>query len=65
MVRATGLDTEFSFGVRDGEEFLVPANAVMYNHWLGTIPGVWILAGLTGLALFAAARKGGAPPTPR
>ena len=37
------------------------ANAAMYNHWIGTIPWVWVLAGLAGLALFSAFRQGVVP----
>ena len=33
----------------------------MFNHWIGTIPWLWTLAGLAGLALFAAYRRGGVP----
>ena len=33
----------------------------MYNHWIGTIPWLWTLAGLAGVALFAAFRRGGVP----
>jgi hypothetical protein len=33
----------------------------MYNHWIGTIPWLWVLAGLSGLALHVAGRRGVAP----
>jgi hypothetical protein len=58
-VLATGLDTEFMLGIPDGQ--VDPVNAVMYNHWIGTIPWCWVLAGLAGLALFTAARAGAVP----
>ncbi len=58
-VLATGLDTEFMMGIPDGE--VDPVNAVLYNHWIGTIPWCWVLAGLAGLALFNAGRAGAAP----
>ena len=58
-VLATGLDTEFMMGIPDGE--VDPVNAVLYNHWIGTIPWCWVLAGLAGLALFTAGRAGAAP----
>jgi hypothetical protein len=58
-VLATGLDTEFMLGIPDGE--VDPVNAVMYNHWIGTIPWCWVLAGLAGLALFTASRAGAVP----
>ena len=35
--------------------------AAMYNHWIGTIPWLWTLAGLAGLALFVGLRRGGVP----
>lgn len=60
LVLATGLDTEFVFATLD-TDLVVPEALVFYNHWVGTIPGCWILVGLTGIALFAAARQGGVP----
>lgn len=60
LVMGTALDTEFVFGVAE-EGLLVPEAAVVYNHWIGTVPGCWMLAGFAGLALFAAARRGGVP----
>jgi len=59
-VLGSGLDTEFMLGIPEGDG-IEPVNAVMYNHWLGTIPWCWVLAGLAGLALFTAARAGAAP----
>lgn len=60
LVLGTALDTEFIFAF--GEPGLVdPANAAMFNHWIGTVPWCWVLLGLTGLALFAASRNGGVP----
>lgn len=60
-VMGSGLDTEFMLGLSDTDPLIDPSNAVLYNHWIGTIPWVWMLAGLTGLALYAAARVGAAP----
>lgn len=60
LVLATGLDTEFAFASMDTDT-VVPEALVFYNHWVATIPGCWILVGMTGLALFAAARQGGLP----
>lgn len=60
LVLGTALDTEFIFAF--GEPGLVdPANAAMFNHWIGTVPWCWVLLGMTGLALFAASRSGGVP----
>ena len=59
-VLGSGLDTEFMLAV--GEKDMVdPANAALYNHWIGTIPWCWVLAGLAGIAVFVAARAGAAP----
>ena len=60
-ILGSGLDTEFMFA--GGEESVVvdDASAAMYNHWIGTIPWLWTLVGLAGLALFAAARAGVVP----
>lgn len=60
-VLGAGLDTEFmmSFAADDG--VVDPTNAAMYNHWIGTIPWVWVLAGLSAVTVFAAARAKAAP----
>jgi hypothetical protein len=60
-VLGAGLDTEFmmSFAAKDGT--VDPVNAAMYNHWIGTIPWVWVLAGLSAVTVFAAARAQAAP----
>lgn len=60
-VMGSGLNTEFMLGLRDTDPLIDPANAVLYNHWIGTIPWVWMLAGLTGLALYAASRAAAVP----
>lgn len=59
-VIGSGLDTEFIMGFL-GDQEVDPSVAVMYNHWIGTMPWVWVLAGLTGLALFSAGRTQAAP----
>jgi hypothetical protein len=53
-----GLNTEFISGVHDKA---LPASSAMYNHWIGTIPWCWLLAGLSALAVFSAARRGAVP----
>ncbi len=63
-VIGSGLDTEFMMGLGQevgGHDVLDPSTAAMYNHWIGTIPWCWVLAGLAGLALFSVSRAGGVP----
>ena len=57
-VLGTGLDTEFAVGI---EDHVLAANAAMFNHWTGTIPWCWLLAGLSALAVFSAWRQGAVP----
>ena len=60
----TGLDTEFISSLVHGgtdDQIVDPANAALFNHWLGTIPWVWVLAGLAGTSIYAAYRQGGLP----
>jgi len=57
LVLGTGLDTEFLFAASDPER-VVPEAVAFYNHWIATIPWVWVLVGLAGIALFAASRTG-------
>lgn len=60
-VLGSGLDTEFMMGLAQDEGLVPDASASFYNNWIGTIPWVWVLAGLTGLALFSAYRQGVVP----
>ncbi|WP_408896492.1 hypothetical protein ACJ5H2_16385 [Nocardioides sp. R1-1] len=60
LILGAGLDTEFIFAAGD-PEMVVPEDAAMFNHWIGTIPWCWGLLGLSGIALFGAARHGGVP----
>jgi len=60
-VLGAGLDTEFMMAFGQGDGVVDDANAAMYNHWIGTIPWLWVLAGLAGLALFSAFRQGVVP----
>ena len=60
LVLGTALDTEFVFAVTE-TDIVVPEAAAMYNHWIGTVPGCWMMAGLSGLAVFGASRRGGVP----
>ena len=56
----TGLNTEFVFGVGDPTLGLVPESAVFFNHWIGTIPWLWVGAGVAGVALAISAFRHGA-----
>lgn len=60
MIMGSGLDTEFSTGLTD-EVSVSDSSAAMFNHWIGTIPWLFTMAGLTGLALYAASRRGSVP----
>lgn len=60
-ILGSGLDTEFMMSLSAEPDALVPEAVVMYNHWVGTIPWLWTLAGLAGVGIFAASRRGGAP----
>jgi hypothetical protein len=61
IVLGSGLDTEFFWAFLEDDQIVDDANAALYNHWIGTIPWVWVLAGLAGLALFSAYRSGAVP----
>ena len=54
----SGLTTEFVFGVSDPEAGLVPEAAVVFGNWVGTIPWLWVGAGLAGVCV---AVRGAAP----
>jgi hypothetical protein len=61
-VMGAGLDTEIMMALATGEQNTVPdPTAALYNNWIGTIPWVWVLAGLAGLAVHAAGRIGVVP----
>jgi hypothetical protein len=59
-VLGSGLDTEFMMDLGQ-KDLIQDANAAMFNHWIGTIPWLWTLAGLAGLGLFSAFRRGVVP----
>ena len=60
-ILGSGLDTEFMMPGPDGEPGFADSSAAMYNHWIGTIPWLWTLVGLAGLAIFVAARSRAVP----
>ncbi|MFI7586580.1 hypothetical protein ACIB24_05845 [Spongisporangium articulatum] len=55
-----GLDTEFLFGL--GEKGMTDELALVYGHWLSTIPWLWVGAGLSGVAVAVAAVRHRALP---
>jgi hypothetical protein len=59
-ILGSGLDTEFMIQTTDGV-IVDDGSAAMYNHWIGTIPWLWTLVGLSGLAIHVVARRGGTP----
>lgn len=58
----SALDTEFIFGVNAPKGELVPEVGALYGHWVGTVPWLWVGAGLAGVAIAAASLKQGAAP---
>lgn len=60
IVLGTGLTTEFVFAVGN-QEMASDENSAFFAHWIGTIPWCWGLVGLSGIALFVAARQGAVP----
>ena len=59
LLLGSGLTTEFVFGVQD-PDLLVPETAVFFGHWIGTIPWLWVGAGVAALSVGMAGRKFGA-----
>lgn len=55
-VMGAGLDTEFMMGLAAEDGVVPDSSAAFYNNWIGTIPWVWVLAGLAGLAVYATSR---------
>lgn len=59
----SSLDTEFGSALIQTERVkVVPEVFVFYGHWIGTIPWLWVGAGLTGVALAVAALRHRAVP---
>jgi len=57
----SGLDTEFLFAA-DAVEDGVPEVIAFYDHWIATIPWLWVGAGLTGVVVAIAALRYKAAP---
>jgi hypothetical protein len=59
----SALDTEFGSALVQTERVkVVPEVFVFYGHWMGTVPWLWIGAGLTGVAVAVAALRHRAVP---
>lgn len=61
QLMGSALTTEFVFGLADPDK-LVPETGVFFGHWIGTVPWLWVGAGVAALALGRAGRKFGAVP---
>ncbi|MFL6153476.1 MAG: hypothetical protein ACJ72B_13940 [Ornithinibacter sp.] len=60
QLMGSGLTTEFVFGVTDPDAHVVPEAAVFFGHWVGTIPWLWVGAGIAGVTVAMAALRHGA-----
>jgi hypothetical protein len=60
MLMGSGLTTEFVFGVSQADDQLVPEAAVFFGHWVGTVPWLWVGAGISGIAVAIASLRHGA-----
>jgi len=60
-IMGSGLDTEFMMAGAQNDVTVDDGSAAFYGHWVGTIPWLWTLAGLAGLAVFAVSRSRGVP----
>ena len=59
----SSLDTEFGSALVQTERVkVVPEVFVFYGHWLGTVPWLWVGAGITGVAVAVAALRHRAVP---
>jgi hypothetical protein len=57
-----GFSTEIVFGVTADDDTLDPEFAALVGHWVGTIPWLWVGAGITGVAVAVAALRHSAAP---
>ena len=57
-----GFTTEIVFGVTDDSNVIDAEFAAVVGHWIGTIPWLWVGAGLTGVAVAVAAIRHAAAP---
>ncbi|HET6939944.1 MAG TPA: hypothetical protein VFI19_15120 [Nocardioides sp.] len=60
-IMGSGLDTEFMMPAGQSDVGVDDGSAAIYGHWVGTIPWLWTLVGLAGLAVYAVSRSRGVP----
>jgi hypothetical protein len=61
-ILGAGFTTEIVFGVSNDDVRLDPEFAALVGHWVGTIPWLWVGAGVTGVAVAVAALRHAAAP---
>jgi hypothetical protein len=61
QLMGSALTTEFVFGLTDRQQVL-PDNGVFFGHWIGTVPWLWVGAGVSAIALGLAGRRFAAVP---
>jgi hypothetical protein len=57
-----GFTTEIVFGVTNDDMTLDPEFGALVGHWVGTIPWLWVGAGVTGVAVAIASLRHAAAP---
>jgi hypothetical protein len=57
-----GFTTEIVFALTDDTVAIDPEFAAVVGHWIGTIPWLWVGAGLTGVAVAVGALRHAAAP---
>jgi hypothetical protein len=57
-----GFTTEIVFGLSADDGTLDPEFAAVVGHWVGTVPWLWVGAGVTGVAVAVAALRHAAAP---